>query len=66
MLTATRPEDPFVNMNYLETQFSRSSRTIRSWIKAGVIPEPTRINGFKAWRRSQIDAVVDKFEQTAG
>ena len=65
MLTATLPEDPFVNMNYVESQFSRSSRTIRDWIKSGVIPEPTLINGYKAWRRSQIDAVVDKFAQTA-
>ena len=66
MLTVIRPEDPFVNMNYVEAQFSRSSRTIRYWIKAGVIPEPTLINGFKSWRRSQIDAVADKFEQIAG
>ena len=65
MLTATHPEDPFVDMNYVGSQFNRSPRTIRDWIKSGVIPEPTRINGYKAWRRSQIDAVVDKFEQTA-
>ncbi len=65
MLTVIRPEDPFVGMGYVEAQFSRSSRTIRDWIKSGVIPEPTRINGYKAWRRSQIDAVVDKFSQAA-
>ncbi len=66
MLTVISPEDPFVGMPYVEAQFSRSSRTIRYWIKSGVIPEPTLINGFKSWRQSQIDAVADKFEQTAG
>ncbi len=65
MLTVIRPEDPFVGMNYVEAQFSRSSRTIRYWIKSGVIPEPMRINGYKTWRQSQIDAVVEKLAQTA-
>ena len=65
MLTATHPKDPLVNMGYVESQFNRSSRTIHDWIKSGLIPEPMRINGYKAWRRSQIDAVLDKFTQAA-
>ncbi len=65
MLTVIRPEDPFVGMPYVEAQFSRSSRTIRYWIKSGVIPEPTLINGYKSCRRSQIDEVADKFERPA-
>ena len=64
MLVENFPEDPLVTMNYVESQFSRSSRTIRAWIKSGVIPEPMRINGYKTWRQSQIDAVVEKLAQT--
>ncbi len=65
MLRTVRPKDPLVNMGYVESQFNRSSRTIHDWIKAGVIPEPMRINGYKAWRQSQIDAVLEQFAQTA-
>jgi len=65
MLTATYPKDPLVNMIYVQSQFNRSSRTIHDWIKSGVIPAPMKLNGYNAWRQSQIDAVLEQFAQTA-
>ena len=58
MLRTIRPKDPLVNMGYVESQFNRSSRTIHDWIKAGVIPEPMRINGYKAWAAMIISSAV--------
>lgn len=64
MLTATYPKDPLVNMIYVQSQFNRSSRTIYDWIKAGIIPPPMTINGYNAWRQSEIDKVLENFSQS--
>ena len=65
MLTTTIPADPIVPMTYVQTQFGRSARTIYLWVEQGILPPPLKINRYNGWKKSQIDAVVDKFAQTA-
>ena len=66
MLTVNYPTDPIVNMGYVQSQFGRSARTIYLWVEQGILPPPLKINRYNGWKKSQIDAVVNKFEQTAG
>ena len=65
MLTEICPTDPIVPMTYVQSQFGRSARTIYLWIEQGILPPPLKINRYNGWKKSQIDAVVDKFAQTA-
>jgi len=65
MLTAIYPKDPIVNMGYVQSQFSRSARTIYLWVEQGILPPPLKINRYNGWRKSQIDAVVEKFAQSS-
>ena len=65
MLTVTHPTDPIVNMGYVQSQFGRSARTIYLWVEQGILPPPLKINRYNGWKKSQIDAVVDKFSQAA-
>ncbi|TGD95856.1 XRE family transcriptional regulator [Methylobacterium nonmethylotrophicum] len=40
--------------------FDVSESTFLSWVKQGIMPEPTRINGCVLWCIRQLDAAFDR------
>ena len=42
-------EDPLVYTRHLERVFNRGPKTIRNWVKKGILPTPMKVEGQNAW-----------------
>ncbi len=57
--------DRLVYTPYVAAAINRGSRTVFNWIQAGILPEPSKIRGQNAWRKSQIDQTLEQLTSGA-
>lgn len=54
----TRTSDPLVTTGAVRRELGDvSSMTVWRWQKSGILPKPSKINGRKYWKKSEIEAV---------
>ena len=49
------PQDRLLPTRLLCQRYSVVDKTIDRWIARGILPTPTRINGMRYWRESELE-----------